>query len=76
MPLTSQALADACEQLNIEIAPFDFKSLQIYALATMTHKDPFDRALVAQSLATNIPLITADQALLQLNSPNLITIHA
>jgi PIN domain nuclease of toxin-antitoxin system len=48
----------------------------MYGQTRIAHKDPFDRAIVTQSLATNTPLITADQALLQLDIPNLVIIQA
>ena len=35
----------------------------------MIHKDPFDRILLAQSIAESIPLLTADSALTQYQAP-------
>jgi PIN domain nuclease of toxin-antitoxin system len=38
------------------------------------HQDPFDRALVAQAVAEELALVTADSAVLRYASPRLIVI--
>ena len=56
--LLSGLLENGYEQLSITAQ---------HALLTgtmpMLHKDPFDRILLAQSIAENIPILTADQRL-------------
>lgn len=55
----------AIQAQGMQILPFDER----HALATLTlplhHRDPFDRALVAQSIVENCTLVTADAQVLQ-----------
>lgn len=45
--------------LGVEVKHLD----QLLRLPASTHKDPFDRMIASQSLAENLPVISADSAL-------------
>ena len=42
------------------ILPFDFKYYEILSQLPFHHQDPFDRMLIAQAIAENIPILTHD----------------
>ena len=48
---------------NFRILPIEPKHTALLTTMPLHHRDPFDRLIVAQSLAENIPLISADEAL-------------
>lgn len=48
---------------NFEWLPITDDHLAILVDLPFHHKDPFDRLLIAQSLAEGIPLVSADPAL-------------
>lgn len=48
---------------RFESLPFSLNHALRIALLPDHHKDPFDRALVAQSLVEGIPIVSADRAL-------------
>ena len=45
---------------GIEVLPIDFEHTKIVSQLPFHHKDPFDRIIIAQSMAENMPIITAD----------------
>lgn len=47
---------------DYEILPINLKHLAIISTLPFYHNDPFDRLLIAQSIAENIPVITKDIA--------------
>ncbi len=47
----------AIQLLNIEL-----EHLRINATLPFHHRDPFDRLIIAQSIAENIPIVTLDSA--------------
>ena len=42
------------------ILPFDFKHYEVLSQLPFHHQDPFDRMLIAQAIAENIPILTHD----------------
>lgn len=64
MPFTARELVTAADRLAITILPFNWAATLVYSRVKLPHKDPFDRAIVAQALAHNVPLITADKNIL------------
>ena len=48
---------------DFEILPIEPKHTSILTTLPLHHKDPFDRLLVAQAMAEQIPLVSADAAL-------------
>lgn len=52
---------------QIGALPMPVEHLHALAVATLPklHRDPFDRLLVAQSSTTGIPVVTADDSILQ-----------
>ena len=76
MPISGSDLAEGCKVSGIDVLAFDTTALKYYDSVTMSHKDPFDRALIAQAISRKLPLITADKALLKLKLPGLRLIKA
>lgn len=50
------------EQLNIEILPISQSDLEHYLTLPLHHRDPFDRLLIAQAIAQELALVSADSA--------------
>jgi PIN domain nuclease of toxin-antitoxin system len=50
-----EVISSSITLLNIEL-----KYLKINATLPFHHRDPFDRIIIAQSMAENIPIITVD----------------
>lgn len=68
LPLPEPAVPFLQEELNNnDISLLDIAAKHIYRLAELPryHRDPFDRLLVAQSLAENIPIMTQDAMIRQ-----------
>lgn len=49
--------------LNAAVLPITPEYAAVQATLPLHHRDPFDRLLVAQALAENVPLVSADAAL-------------
>jgi PIN domain nuclease of toxin-antitoxin system len=47
---------------NIEILPVEHAHLKMLGTLPLHHRDPFDRLIIAQSLAENCDVFTADDA--------------
>ena len=47
---------------NIQLLNIELKHLSINATLPFHHRDPFDRLIIAQSIAENIPIVTLDSA--------------
>lgn len=45
-----------------ELLPISFSHLQALEALPLQHRDPFDRLLIAQAVAENIPIVTTDKA--------------
>jgi PIN domain nuclease of toxin-antitoxin system len=59
--LTQKVLAEGFEVLELTLA-----QAERAGLLELVHKDPFDRLLVAQSLALDVPIATSDAGIAQL----------
>ncbi len=46
---------------DLKLLNIRLEHLRINAVLPFHHKDPFDRLIIAQSIATNIPIVTVDQ---------------
>ncbi|MEH2303874.1 type II toxin-antitoxin system VapC family toxin [Nostoc sp.] len=46
---------------GIELLPITTNHISIVATLPLHHRDPFDRILIAQALAENIPILSADK---------------
>ncbi len=46
---------------SLKLLNISLEHLRINAVLPFHHKDPFDRLIIAQSIATNIPIVTVDQ---------------
>jgi PIN domain nuclease of toxin-antitoxin system len=51
------------QQNNFRILPIDISHTSLVATLPLHHRDPFDRLLVAQALAEQMPLLSADPSL-------------
>ena len=45
---------------NIQLLPIELSHINKLGALPMHHRDPFDRLLIAQSLAEAMPILTAD----------------
>jgi PIN domain nuclease of toxin-antitoxin system len=50
------------KQLNIEVFPIGQSDLEQYLTLPLHHRDPFDRLLIAQAIAQELTLVSADNA--------------
>ena len=64
-------LYEAVESLRASILPIEQNHLSLLASIQLAHKDPFDRLLIAQAQSENLPLLTADQTLLDSPYPTI-----
>lgn len=48
-------------QNSIEVLPVTIEHLTVVAKLPLHHRDPFDRLLIAQAIAENIEIISADR---------------
>jgi PIN domain nuclease of toxin-antitoxin system len=55
-------LHEAVDANGFEVLPIERSHLAAIVTLPLHHRDPFDRLLIAQSLTTAMPLITADAA--------------
>ncbi len=55
--LDREVTTSSIQLLNIEL-----EHLRINATLPFHHRDPFDRLIIAQSIAENIPIVTLDSA--------------
>jgi PIN domain nuclease of toxin-antitoxin system len=51
------------ERAGVELLPVTARHADLVASLPLHHRDPFDRLLVAQATAENIPLVTGDKSL-------------
>lgn len=49
--------------LSLQLLPITLEHTALVSILPFHHRDPFDRMLVAQSLAEGMPIISADPAL-------------
>lgn len=54
-------LEQVVREEEFELMPISFRHLQVLDGLPLLHRDPFDRMLVAQSLAEAIPIVTRDR---------------
>jgi len=60
LPFTPSRLADICLERDIEILPISPHHLDNLRSLPPIHADPFDRLIICQAIAENIPIITHD----------------
>jgi len=63
--LTLRMMADQISEEEFAILPISLEALFRLEKLTTLHRDPFDRLLVSQALAEDIPLLTTDAAIEQ-----------
>ena len=58
-----KTFADETGKVGLELIPITTKQLEEYVILPInsSHKDPFDRLLIATAIAENLSLITADE---------------
>jgi len=61
LALSLSAIEKYIEDKEVELLNIQFNSLIILSELAYHHKDPFDRLLIAQAMAENISMISADQ---------------
>ena len=63
-PYSPDMLFRGIAKMQFDILPMKGRHLKMYADIKLPHKDPFDTLLIAQATAENMPLVTADNALI------------
>ncbi len=76
MPIDESLFVKFCEELEFNILPIKPKHILNIRNITLkndnsSHKDPFDRLLLSQSVCENLSLYTKDAALLNYNVKNI-----
>lgn len=59
----SRQISESAAQSGFEEMPVTTKYAEVSARLPLHHRDPFDRMLVAQAMAENLALVTADRRL-------------
>ena len=60
--LPKEQVVAAIEDLKLRVLPYSgAHAFQLFELP-LHHADPFDRQIIAQALAENIPVVTSDEA--------------
>ncbi len=60
--LDEDAVRQALKDLSVRVLPYTADHAFTLFKLPMHHSDPFDRQIIAQALAENVPLVTPDQA--------------
>jgi len=55
-----ETLKEFISSNNIELLPISFKHLQLLTKLPYYHNDPFDRIIICQGIAENLPVLTKD----------------
>jgi PIN domain nuclease of toxin-antitoxin system len=55
-------LADALVRNNFDLLDLTFSHVTAVESLPLHHRDPFDRILIAQAMAENVPLVSVDAA--------------
>lgn len=58
----SNYLADKLKENGVSVLALTFDHVRRLEEIPLRHRDPFDRILIAQSLAEHLPLVTSDTA--------------
>jgi len=45
---------------EVELIPIDLRHLSVYSSLPLHHHDPFDRMIIAQATALDLPIVTRD----------------
>ena len=45
---------------EVELIPIDLRHLSVYSSLPLHHRDPFDRMIIAQATALDLPIVTSD----------------
>jgi PIN domain nuclease of toxin-antitoxin system len=62
LAISSGLARQAIEDLDLRILPYSAEhALRLFDLP-LHHRDPFDRQIIAQALAEQIPVVTSDEA--------------
>jgi PIN domain nuclease of toxin-antitoxin system len=62
LDLTKEQIRQEIDESKIEVLPYHAAHAYAYFDLPMHHPDPFDRQIIAQAIAENIPIITPDEA--------------
>ena len=60
---SEQFFAKGIEGNDFSILPVEIRHAAVLTSLPMHHKDPFDRMLISQAIAEQIPVVSADAAL-------------
>lgn len=65
LPAPISSLMEACDRFNIAILPITADHLTCLGTLPFIHRDPFDRIIIAQAMAEDFTIITADHVIPQ-----------
>ncbi len=60
MDLEFSELQYFAEKNKIQFLPISFEDIKTVRTLEFHHRDPFDRIIIAQGIANNLPIVTAD----------------
>lgn len=62
LDLTKEQIRQKIEAARISVLPYQAAHAYAYFDLPIHHYDPFDRQIIAQAIAENIPVVTPDEA--------------
>jgi PIN domain nuclease of toxin-antitoxin system len=62
LDLTKEQIRQEIDESQIQVLPYHAAHAYTYFDLPMYHPDPFDRQIIAQAIAENIPIVTPDEA--------------
>jgi PIN domain nuclease of toxin-antitoxin system len=57
-----ELILEEIEKYSFGILPINIDALTLVSRLPLHHRDPFDRLLIAQAIAENVPIVTRDPA--------------
>ena len=65
IPENIAALMDKSLSIGFKILPIEREHLIVLSTLDLIHRDPFDRIIIAQAIAENMPLVSSDEVFKQ-----------
>ena len=62
LDLTKEQIRQEIDESQIQVLPYHAAHAYAYFDLPQHHPDPFDRQIIAQAIAENIPIVTPDEA--------------
>jgi PIN domain nuclease of toxin-antitoxin system len=62
LDLTKEQIRQKIEAAQVQVLPYQAAHAYAFYDLPLHHYDPFDRQIIAQAIAENIPIVTGDEA--------------